>query len=648
VTLKDILGMDDKKALFFTVDALIASLIMIAGLILITSSYISEQPRSLINHMSQDLLNVLAEQKVHEANNSFIQDLVNNGSITDVNNSILVQLGEFWAGNQLVLANQFISNVSQGILDEIFGYSIAIDNETIFSEATPVKNSLVSSKKIISGIQKSKPVKGFVAKARATSVQKITNQIVSFSPEGSGWDGSSTSKAYGYITKWFNITPGIKINNATLYLSFHIEDGGSDWTVVNINNGTCNITRNSLGMTEEGYFGSRNVTACLKNGSNNFFVTLWNDDYNAHLHPGMYLAINYNTTEDVSYIASEHRERIYFDNIRSVEANNDGSGVWALMPFHVPAGATNVSATLRLNLQDVNDLKDRYLVGWSYQYRDAWDFRIYVNSDTVFYQRNATSYDDIDDCLSYSAACGSNYNWTGSFNITGAVVTGTNIVSVYVNNYGDTVGGDGVTSIYSNPVSDPANSSYLELNYSLTPSLPYSVVEIRQLKSFGGTPNPTKNVNFSFPPEAVAISSVYTHIAEQYSYITRVYGDDAYVPANLVFESPAPRAVPTDVVIPNNFLDVSELARNYIRIAETSGNDVRQESSVDYGFYLPSSVGYGQVFATLSEANADAISRLQSVMGSFVNVSTVELDNTSMSDVPSLWGPAVIEVRVWN
>ena len=633
-----------RRALFFTIDALIAALIMIAGLLLMTSSYVSEQPRTTINHLSHDFMNVLGELQVHEANNTFIQTLVDNGSITNLNNSILVQLGEFWADDRIVLANQFAANVSESILDNIYGYSLAISNETLYSRSNPVTNSLVTSKKIVSGIEKSKPIKGFVSKARATSIQKTTTQTISFSPEGSGWDGSTANPAYVFITKWFNVSPSAVINNATVFISMHIEDDGNDWDVLDLNNGTCQITRDSLGMTEEGYFGSQDISGYINAGLNNAVLQLWNDGYNGHLHPGMYIAINYNVTEDITYLTSERSERIYFDNVLSVEAGGDGSGAWSMVPFHVPPGATNISATLNLNLQDINDIRDR--LWWNYI--DAWDFRVYVNSDTVFFQDNPAASNDINDCSWNAGACGAEYDWTGNFDITGEIITGTNVVSVYVNNEGDTVGGSGDTLIYSNPIGDPDNSSFVEINYTVTPALPYGVVEIRQVQAFGGAPDPTKDTSFSFPAEAVAISTVFPHIAEQYSYITRVYGDTGTPPGNMVFESPAPRAVPTDVFIPDTLLDVSELAINYVRIDETGGNDVRPESTIDYGFYVPSFVGFGQVFATVTEANDDAVQRLQNVMGSFVNVTDMVLDNTSMSDVPSMWGPSVIEVRVWN
>ncbi|NQU79182.1 hypothetical protein HQ545_05430 [Candidatus Woesearchaeota archaeon] len=636
-----------KDGLFFTIDALIAALVMMSGLLLITSSYISEQPRTSINHMSHDLLSVLSELHVYELNNTYVDELIANGTITNTNNTVIVQIGELWAEGDMSVANELTRNITEGLLPFSFGYSLIINNETIYARSNSVTNSLVSSKKIMSGIQKSKPVFGFVSKARATSIQKESNMVISFSPEGAGWDGSNSDKGFVYITKYFNLSDDVDINNASLYISLHMEDDGDDWNVININSGSCLITRDSLSMTEEGYFGIRDVSGCIVPGMNSVMVQEWNDGYNAHIHPGMYISISYNLTEDVSFISSENSERIYFDNILSVEGDGDGSGAWQMLPFHVPPGATNVSAYLYLNLQDITDLRDRYY-WWGWKYRDAWDTRVYVNSDVTFYQDNPAASNDIDDCTWDSASCNGEYDWTGGFDISAEVIDGTNVVSVYVNNYGDTVGGNGDTVIYSDPINDPDNSSYVEINYTVTPVVPYGVVEIRSIAEFGGSPNPTKETSFSFPDEAVAISSVFAHVAEQYSYVTRVYGDTGTPPGNLVFESPSPRAVPTDVYVSRELLDVSEMATNYIRITETGGNDVLPESSVDYGFYVPSFVSFGDVFADVDEANEDAVQRLQAVMGNFVNVSNLILDNTSMSDVPSMWGPAVIEVRVWN
>jgi hypothetical protein len=127
-----------------------------------------------------------------------------------------------------------------------------------------------------------------------------------------------------------------------------------------------------------------------------------------------------------------------------------------------------------------------------------------------------------------------------------------------------------------------------------------------------------------------------------------VYSDTGFPPGNLVFESPSSRAVPSSVFIPKETLEQTPGVLNYERIVETSGNDVLPNSTIDYGFYIKGFVGYGEVFASFGESVADAIARLQEVLGSYANASDMIIENVTMSGVPSLWGPAVAEVRVWD
>jgi hypothetical protein len=87
---------------------------------------------------------------------------------------------------------------------------------------------------------------------------------------------------------------------------------------------------------------------------------------------------------------------------------------------------------------------------------------------------------------------------------------------------------------------------------------------------------------------------------------------------------------------------------NYERIVEASWNEVLPNSTVDYGFYMKGFVGYGGVFSSYGSAVDDAIGRLQDVLGLYINASDIVIENTTMAGVPSLWGPAVAEVRVWD
>ncbi|MBU2561149.1 MAG: hypothetical protein KKD17_02545 [Nanoarchaeota archaeon] len=632
-----------RRALFFTIDALIAAMIMIAGLLLITSSYVSEQPKSMINTMSQDMLNILSELQVWEVNNSYIQELYDNGSIKDWNNTLLGQIGEFWANNNMSLAEDFAMNVSEGMLALHFGYSIIMDNDTIYSRTNPVKNSLVTSKKLLTGIQKSKPIKGYIAKARATAVSKTTSLVVPFAPAGAGWKGSAAAPGVVQVIKYFEL-PDVSIINASIYLSLHLDRGSPNWDIVTMNNGSCILSRDNLNLApgSEGVFRVfRLNSTCFNIGNNSIRLDLRNLGYNAHIHPGTFLLINYNQTDAPEMLAWEHSERLYFDNINSTEGGTGaGAGPWVIRPFHIPTEATNISVSIQVAGRGIRDYTasctpSRRFWGWGSNHcmRD-YDYIIFLNSGTPF---------DSDDNPVSSPLYSYSPSQTAPY-----IINGTNLVAVYFNNYEDTVWGQGTELVYSDPINNASGSSYVEVNYSSPPALPYGVIEIRRVEDFGGVPNYTKDTSFSFPAEAEGVSSVFVHPVEQYSYITEVYSDTGFPPGNRVFQSPASRAVPSDIYVPLWTLDRTPLMPNYERIVEASWNEVLPNSTVDYGFYIKGFVGYGEVFAAWGEAVDDAVARLQQVLGSYVNASDIVIENTTMAGVPSLWGPAVAEVRVWD
>jgi hypothetical protein len=203
--------------------------------------------------------------------------------------------------------------------------------------------------------------------------------------------------------------------------------------------------------------------------------------------------------------------------------------------------------------------------------------------------------------------------------------------------------------IYSDPIGDPDNSSYVEVNYSLAEgSVPYGSIQLTQMQEFGGEADWRKETNFSFPQDVSAMGNVFAHIVQQYSYMVNVEADIYTPPTNLVFSSPSSRAVPTSVYIWKDALDLSPTANNYIRIEDIDRNEILPNSSVEYSFYVPSSVGYGDVFLTQEEADNDALIRLNETLGSFISAQDIVLETGNIRDVPTMWGPALMEVRAWH
>ena len=152
-----------KRGYFFILDAVLGLSILVIGVILITSSYVKVPQPTQVGLLSDDLLNFLSNTKVKELNNPYAGiggQLWNQGVITDADNSLLQQIAEFYAANNLDIAEKFIQNVSIGIVPQQFRYEVWIDG-TILYPKTPAlehiksRNStelLLTSKKLTFGI----------------------------------------------------------------------------------------------------------------------------------------------------------------------------------------------------------------------------------------------------------------------------------------------------------------------------------------------------------------------------------------------------------------------------------------------------------------------------------------------------------------
>jgi len=76
-----------RKSVFFTLDALVAAGILLMGILIMSSYHINRQPTVHLSYLSEDIMGVLSELKVSEINDSYVQELISNGNITNLNNS---------------------------------------------------------------------------------------------------------------------------------------------------------------------------------------------------------------------------------------------------------------------------------------------------------------------------------------------------------------------------------------------------------------------------------------------------------------------------------------------------------------------------------------------------------------------------------
>ena len=270
-----------KRGVFFTVDAVLASSIIVITIIAVSSFYVNEIKTETIDYLAHDLIRILTNLKVSEIENAYAAELIAEGNITRLHNTILEQIGEFWSEDEMVQASRFARNITEYLIPERLGVGIWVNEELIYSRNKPVTKGLVSSKKLISGIAKDRPIDGYTARAILTGINsKRTNAYVYFG----GYEGD------GNLTKKLILPSNlIDVKNVSLEL-----DVGADF----------NLYVNDLpsGSYVKGSAGGGNMLADKWNISPAYF-----DNFQ----PGNNLIKMFFTEAENNYVAGGHLKVIY-------------------------------------------------------------------------------------------------------------------------------------------------------------------------------------------------------------------------------------------------------------------------------------------------------------------------------------------------
>ena len=185
--------MKNKKAYFFSLDAFLALLIILGVILFIKPSSIQVSEEI---HLQEDLLMVLSSLKIGEIDNVYAKQLISSGNITNLNQSVLEQIGEFYA-NSLPEANLLAESVlSELNLDENIGlYFNGAPITTSEDISFDSSDRAWVSRQIISGIQQGDSVRGYSSRAFLSS----ENTIDYFYFGGYVGDGNITVKLEGDV-----------------------------------------------------------------------------------------------------------------------------------------------------------------------------------------------------------------------------------------------------------------------------------------------------------------------------------------------------------------------------------------------------------------------------------------------------------------
>lgn len=610
------------KGLFFTIDALLG-LILIISVITSSSVLFIEDDFEIESHLGEDLIYIFSEVPIQDLDESNINNLIGNGTATG-EESVFELIGQEYAKGNEEIIDDIIGNLVSGLIKDKEGIAIYLEEDLVFFKETTSDRSREVYNTFISGIEKNKPTKGYVSRAVNYGGLYEQELIIPINTQGSGWKGNDADPGRFITTKNFEVPSNITLLQAELKIALEIEDKGSDWDVANINN-LCYFKKSDLNFEfSDSVVQDFNISNCINSGNNFIKIEGQNQGSNGRI----YLRYEQNV---VTTVTPNQRitKRYYFDNLKSIPPSGGCSGAWQTLAFRIPEDASNFTGTLNLEATGITDFTgNQNFKDWNsdVQRQKDYDYILFVNGNEPY---------------DYDGSPSSNFNI--SYNISSELIESTNVITVFFNNYGDTCWGGNTIELKADSVAQ--TGSYVEVSYDMEYPYKFGSLKFNKVQEFNDGPDKEVLTDFSFPNESVQKGDVFVNLVQRSAVNPSVYAEINNPPTDLAYQNKLLKAVPSNIFIPDTMTSFN--TKNYVFALDKSNNYILPDSAINYEFYIPISVPFGDVFNTSEEANNDSIARLQELMGEYYN-ENFDLSSSSITDVPTLWGPLNVEVVIWK
>ncbi len=309
----------EKRGVFFSIDVLIALGILLLAVLIIYPVVKSRHQESFIQ---QDVLDVLSSLKTGEINNAYVQELIEDEIITDLNKSLLDQIGEFYVTDKDREIAKNLANESLNYLNTKENIGIWYGESRLASKNTSsleTAKNIEVERRLISGIRKGSNVTGF--SARAFLSREVQTKYFYFG---------------GYVGEG-NISAKIDYNGTLLGVEMElvVDAVGKDYFNISINN---TVITGPVFEDSSSEFTpiSHDISAyrsLFQSGDNE--IKLFSDTGNLHI-AGGFIKITYKNNE--TYRESK---RYYFPGVEGLINIYDG--------FYIPNNLDEMEIYLHLD-----------------------------------------------------------------------------------------------------------------------------------------------------------------------------------------------------------------------------------------------------------------------------------------------------------
>ncbi len=316
-----------RRAVVFSIDALLAALLLIAGLLLIVGISDHSSDTSQMASAGQDVMIALETITVAEMNDPWIIAMIADGNITDQDITALEQIGRFWALGETAHAQR----LAETLLKEeypMYGLRLSMEGTSIYERPSTFEEKDISAAtRMVSGVAEGKAITGSSAVAYLRRIKdKRTSSFTTFG----GFVGQ------GNITVQFLDLPAdANITGITLDLAT-----GAPFTV-RFNGVQCDGT-----LTPPDYNGSPgswDLSVCngsLQTGVVNNISILFTGKMNESYVAGGFLRVKYKTSTLTSSL-NESFAQYHFPGIAGIVNLYDA--------FYIPGTLVNMTIYLHYN-----------------------------------------------------------------------------------------------------------------------------------------------------------------------------------------------------------------------------------------------------------------------------------------------------------
>ena len=144
-------------------DATLGLFVLVIGVFVVLSFTLEVPHTAQVGFITNDVMSFLSSTKIKNLNNQYAGiggELWKQGTITDQENNLLQQAGEFYYRGNVDLAEKFLQNVSNQIVPPEFRYEILIENSRVYprnpdpghTSSKDRTNLMLTSKKLTFGI----------------------------------------------------------------------------------------------------------------------------------------------------------------------------------------------------------------------------------------------------------------------------------------------------------------------------------------------------------------------------------------------------------------------------------------------------------------------------------------------------------------